>query len=225
MEQLDATLTALETFRHKSPLSREQELRDYLGKFKFSGEAIDKPISVMSGGEKARLALLELMMSGSNLLILDEPTNHLDINAMEVIEDALLEFDGTLIIVSHDRYLLKKIPTAILELSQDGITTYLGNYDYYEEKSGSVGSAKQYIKNEKKDDLNERLEFLENIKKRDHNKLGRDLELFTTVDVIGQGLPIMLPKGAKVIQKTLCPLCARFAAKTGNLPRSRRSST
>ena len=124
----------------------ETQLRGLLGRFLFKGEDVFKLVGDLSGGEKARLALLELMMSGSNLLILDEPTNHLDINAMEVIEDALLEFDGTLIIVSHDRYLLKKIPTAILELSQDGITTYLGNYDYYEQKLGSVGSAKQYVK-------------------------------------------------------------------------------
>ena len=122
-------------------------LRGLLGRFLFIGEDVFKLVGDLSGGEKARLSLLELMMSGSNLLILDEPTNHLDINAMEVIEDALLEFEGTLIIVSHDRYLLKKIPTAILELSQDGITTYLGNYDYYEEKLGQVGSAKQYVKN------------------------------------------------------------------------------
>ena len=122
------------------------ELRSLLGRFLFTGEDVFKTVGQLSGGEKARLALLELMMSGANLLIMDEPTNHLDVNAMEVIEDALLSFDGTLIIVSHDRYLLKKVPTAILELTPTGINTYLGNYDYYEEKSSAVSSGKQYIK-------------------------------------------------------------------------------
>ena len=125
----------------------QTELRNLLGRFLFTGDDVFKTIDQLSGGEKARLALLELMMSGANLLIMDEPTNHLDANSMEVIEDALLSFSGTLIIVSHDRYLLKKVPTAILELTKDGINTYLGNYDYYEEKSSSVGSAKQYIAN------------------------------------------------------------------------------
>ncbi len=124
----------------------QTELRALLGRFLFIGEDVFKTVGQLSGGEKARLALLELMMSGANLLIMDEPTNHLDIKAMEVIEDALLSFPGTLVIVSHDRYLLKKVPTSILELSQSGITTYLGNYDYYEEKSSSVGSAKAYMK-------------------------------------------------------------------------------
>lgn len=125
----------------------QTELRNLLGRFLFTGDDVFKTVGQLSGGEKARLALLELMMSGANLLIMDEPTNHLDSNSMEVIEDALLSFSGTLIIVSHDRYLLKKVPTAILELTEDGINTYLGNYDYYEEKSSSVGSAKQYIAN------------------------------------------------------------------------------
>ena len=123
----------------------QTELRALLGRFLFTGEDVFKTVGQLSGGEKARLALLELMMSGANLLIMDEPTNHLDSNSMEVIEDALLSFNGTLIIVSHDRYLLKKVPTAILELTSGGINTYLGNYDYYEEKSGAIGSAKQYV--------------------------------------------------------------------------------
>ena len=85
------------------------------------------------------------MMTGANFLILDEPTNHLDIAAKEVFEDALLDFPGTLLIVSHDRYLLQKIPTAIYELKSDGITPYLGSYDYYEQKSSSVTSGKAYL--------------------------------------------------------------------------------
>ena len=125
----------------------QTELRALLGRFLFRGEDVFKPVGELSGGEKARLALLELMMSGANLLIMDEPTNHLDVNAMEVIEDALLSFEGTVIVVSHDRYLLKKVPTAILELTENGMVSYLGNYDYYEEKNASIGSANKYIGN------------------------------------------------------------------------------
>ncbi|HCU08693.1 MAG TPA: ABC transporter ATP-binding protein, partial [Clostridiales bacterium] len=99
----------------------------------------------LAGGEKARLSLLKLMLSGANLLIMDEPTNHLDIQAKEVFEDALAAFPGTLLIVSHDRYLLSKIPTAICELNADGLRVFLGGYDYYSEKSRSLTSGKSYL--------------------------------------------------------------------------------
>jgi len=100
----------------------------------------------LSGGEKARLALLKLMMSGSNVLILDEPTNHLDIESKEVFEEALLEFPGTCIIVSHDRYFLNKIPTRIIELTPEGAENYLGAYDYYvEKKQQQILSGKKYL--------------------------------------------------------------------------------
>jgi ATP-binding cassette subfamily F protein 3 len=89
----------------------------------------------ISGGEKAKLSLLKLMLSGANTLVLDEPTNHLDIESKEVVEDALLEFGGTLIIVSHDRYLLTRIPDRILELTENGIVEYKGNFEYYLEKT------------------------------------------------------------------------------------------
>ena len=100
----------------------------------------------LSGGEKARLALLKLMMSGANVLILDEPTNHLDIDSKEVFEEALLDYPGTVIVVSHDRYFLNKIPTRILELEKTGLTEYLGTYDYYVEKKAAVESGKKYLK-------------------------------------------------------------------------------
>jgi ATP-binding cassette subfamily F protein 3 len=123
----------------------QTELRSLLGRFLFKGDDVFKLVGDLSGGEKARLSLLELMMTGANVLIMDEPTNHLDINAMEVIEDALLAFEGTLVIVSHDRYLLKKLPTAIYELGENGITAFLGNYDYYEEKSAEAHPTKYSI--------------------------------------------------------------------------------
>ncbi len=99
----------------------------------------------LSGGEKARLSLLKMMLSGSNVLILDEPTNHLDIESKEVFEDALMDFPGTVIVVSHDRYFLNKIPTKIFELGHEGITTYLGTYNYYVEKKQEIESGKKYL--------------------------------------------------------------------------------
>lgn len=123
----------------------QQDIRSLLGRFLFHGDDVFKKVKDLAGGEKARLSLLKLMLSGANLLLMDEPTNHLDINAKEVFEDALLSFPGTLIIISHDRYLLKKIPTAIYELHAGGIRVFLGDYDYYTEKSESLSSGKSYL--------------------------------------------------------------------------------
>ncbi len=142
---LDDDKTVLDEL-HSSYIKYDQtELRSMLGRLGFYGDDVFKRVSELAGGEKARLSLLKLMMTGANFLVMDEPTNHLDINAREVFEDALLDFPGTLLIVSHDRYLLEKIPTAIYELKPDGITKYLGNYDYYERKSASVTSGKAYL--------------------------------------------------------------------------------
>ena len=123
------------------------DLRKILGSFLFRGDDVFKKVKDLAGGEKARLALLKLMMSGSNLLIFDEPTNHLDIAAKEVFEDAVLKFPGTIIIVSHDRYLLQHVPTAILELKEDGMVRYPGRYDYYEEKRGTLERGKDAASN------------------------------------------------------------------------------
>ncbi len=124
-----------------------QDLRSILGSFLFHGDDVFKKVGDLAGGEKARLSLLKLMMSGANFLIFDEPTNHLDISAKEVFEEALMAFPGTILIVSHDRYLLQRIPTAIYELGTEGITVYLGGYDYYSEKREALGSGKSYLKN------------------------------------------------------------------------------
>ncbi|MCR4805113.1 MAG: ABC-F family ATP-binding cassette domain-containing protein [Clostridia bacterium] len=142
---LDMNKTVLDEI-HSTYIKYDQvELRKLLGRLGFYGDDVFKQVKDLAGGEKAKLSLLKLMMTGANFLILDEPTNHLDIAAKEVFEDALMEFPGTLLIVSHDRYLLQKIPTAIYELGRDGITVYLGSYDYYEQKSSSVSSGKAYL--------------------------------------------------------------------------------
>ena len=110
------------------------ELRGFLGSFLFRGDDVFKEINKLSGGEKCRINLLKLMLSKSNLLLLDEPTNHLDIPSREALEESILSYDGTLIVISHDRYFLNKVINRILELQEDGVSEYLGNYSYYTEK-------------------------------------------------------------------------------------------
>ncbi len=127
-------MSVIEELRGSYHLYSDTELRNILGRFLFRGEDVFLKVGSLSGGEKARLTLAKLMMSGANTLILDEPTNHMDIESREVFEEALAEFEGTSVIVSHDRYFLEKIPTRILELTPEGAVEYLGNYDYYLEK-------------------------------------------------------------------------------------------
>lgn len=116
------------------PLQPEKEIRTILGNFLFTGDDVLKPVSSLSGGQKARLALAKLMMQKSNLLILDEPTNHLDLNSKEILENALIDYPGTLLFVSHDRYFINRVTTTVVELSTEGAQEYLGDYDYYVEK-------------------------------------------------------------------------------------------
>lgn len=143
---LNGANTVIDELHDAYKLYTETELRNILGRFLFRGEAVFLRVSSLSGGEKARLALLKLMMSGANVLVLDEPTNHLDIESKEVFEEALLEFPGTCIIVSHDRYFLNRIPTRILELTPQGVENYLGTYDYYvEKKQQQIQSGKKYL--------------------------------------------------------------------------------
>lgn len=117
------------------PLKPEKEIRTILGNFLFSGDDVLKTVSTLSGGEKARLALAKLMMQKANFLILDEPTNHLDLDSKEILENALIDYPGTILFVSHDRYFINRITTKVVELSGNGAAEYLGDYDYYVEKS------------------------------------------------------------------------------------------
>ena len=143
---LDPANTVVGELQDAYRLYSEPELRNILGRFLFRGESVFLNVGDLSGGEKARLALLKLMMSGANVLVLDEPTNHLDIESKEVFEEALLDFPGTCIIVSHDRYFLNRIPTRIIELTKTGIDNYLGTYDYYvEKKQQLIQSGKKYM--------------------------------------------------------------------------------
>ena len=124
------------------PGKTETEIRTLLGSFLFTGDDVFKTVSVLSGGEKARLSLLKLILSKSNFLLLDEPTNHLDINSKEVLEEALIKYNGTIFMISHDRYFINRVSTKILELKKKGIDQYLGNYDYYMEKKKEASLSK-----------------------------------------------------------------------------------
>lgn len=121
------------------------QIRSILARFLFTGDDIFKEISTLSGGEKSRVSLIKLMLSEANFLLMDEPTNHLDIDSKEALEDALLDYDGTLFVISHDRYFLNKVTDKILELSREGVDEYLGNYNYYLEKKNSLNEEEEEI--------------------------------------------------------------------------------
>jgi ATP-binding cassette, subfamily F, member 3 len=161
-EQSDLNLekTVLDEVWDEFPNMTTTQLRNALAAFLFTGDDVFKYISTLSGGEKCRINLLKLMLSKSNFLLLDEPTNHLDINSREALEDSLLSYDGTLLVISHDRYFLNKVIDKIYELKEDGIKEYLGNYSYYiekkknpqryEEELANAGKTKTQIQEERK---------------------------------------------------------------------------
>jgi ATP-binding cassette subfamily F protein 3 len=130
LARLDDGKTVLEETMDATGL-KMPEARDLLGAFLFSGEDVFKKVSALSGGERNRLSLAEIVVSGANLLLLDEPTNNLDIPALEALEEALLEYRGTIFFISHDRYFLRKLATRVIELEEKRLTNYLGGYDYY----------------------------------------------------------------------------------------------
>jgi len=130
-EMLDPERTALEEVMNAASFETAPHVRTLLGAFLFSGDAVEKRTSVLSGGERSRLALAKLLVEPSNCLLLDEPTNHLDLTAKEVLLDALLAYTGTLVIVAHDRYLLDRLPTLVIEVGSGKAVRYLGNYEDY----------------------------------------------------------------------------------------------
>ncbi|MEQ8975169.1 MAG: ABC-F family ATP-binding cassette domain-containing protein [Coleofasciculus sp. C1-SOL-03] len=133
-EALESTKTVMETIHDEVPNWKNEEVRTLLGRFLFSGETAFKKVASLSGGEKARLALAKMLLRPANLLLLDEPTNHLDIPAKEMLEEALQHYDGTVIIVSHDRYFISQVATKIVEIRDGEFRTYLGDYHYYLDK-------------------------------------------------------------------------------------------
>ncbi|AUJ25139.1 MULTISPECIES: ABC-F family ATP-binding cassette domain-containing protein [Virgibacillus] len=140
---LNSSKTVLMELWDDYPTTNEKDIRTVLGNFLFSGEDVLKPVNALSGGEKARLALAKLMMQQANFLILDEPTNHLDIDSKEVLEAALIDFPGTILFVSHDRYFINKIADQVVEMQKVKTTIYLGDYDYYLEKKAEEAELKR----------------------------------------------------------------------------------
>ncbi len=161
-EDLSPEKTVLEEIWDAFPRLSQTEIRSALAVFLFRGEEVFKPISALSGGERARVLLLKLMLSEANFLLLDEPTNHLDIPSREALESALLEYEGTLLVISHDRYFMNRIADTIYTLSPKGIKAYTGNYDAYleqsKDKKETAPSAGQPIKEKKENTYKKRKE-------------------------------------------------------------------
>jgi ATP-binding cassette subfamily F protein 3 len=149
-KNLNPTLTVLEELWSAYPYLEEARIRTVLGNFLFSGEDVFKKVAGLSGGEKARLSLAKLMLQNANVLVLDEPTNHLDLYSKEVLESSLMDYEGTLLFISHDRYFLNKMAERILELHPDGVENFLGNYDDYLEKKKELAELKGELANEAK---------------------------------------------------------------------------
>ena len=148
-QNLDLSKTALDEVWDTFPNMTQTEVRSALASFLFKGDEVFKPLSKMGGGERARVSLLKLMLKGSNFLLLDEPTNHLDASSREELEKTLLDYSGTMLIVSHDRYFINKIADRILLLTNNGVKEYLGNYDYYLERTTAEKSGAVPIENKK----------------------------------------------------------------------------
>ena len=131
METLDPNDTVFESIQKVSPSWSETQMRTYLGSFMFTGDEIEKYIKVLSGGEKARIAMARMLVEPSHILLLDEPTNHLDIMTRNIVETALKQFTGSIVCISHDRHFLNKVTNLICEVDSGGIRMFEGNYDYY----------------------------------------------------------------------------------------------
>lgn len=142
-QNLDLEKTAIDEVWDAFPALTQTEVRSALASFLFKGEEVFKPLAKMSGGERARISLLKLMLKGSNMLLLDEPTNHLDAASREELENTLLDYSGTMLIISHDRYFINKLADRVLALKPDGVKEYLGNYDFYLERTKDEGTEKQ----------------------------------------------------------------------------------
>ena len=168
--------TVIDEIWDANPHLTQTEVRNMLGAFLFENEDVFKKISSLSGGERARVAILKLILSQSNFLLLDEPTNHLDIDSKEVLEEALVNYTGTIFTISHDRYFLNKVVDKILVLGENGVTEYLGNYDYYIEKKRQLSEmnkeentetkTKTQLKEEKRKEKEQR-----EIERRSKNKI------------------------------------------------------
>ena len=151
-QNLDLSKTAIDEIWDRFPNMSQTEVRSSLAAFLFKGEDVFKPLSKMSGGERARVSLLKLMLKGSNFLLLDEPTNHLDASSREELENTLRDYSGTMLIISHDRYFINKLADRVLVLDKNGIREYLGNYDYYLEHTKAETEEKKNLQSDERKD-------------------------------------------------------------------------
>ncbi len=151
LSSLDLNMTVLETVHRKFPTKTEYEIRSMLARFLIEDEDVFKRIREMSGANRAKVALCIIVFERSNVLVLDEPTNHLDYKAKEALDTALSRYEGTVIMVSHDRYLLNSVPNKIIEMKPNEVVIYNGNYDYYKEHNQPTSSEKT-VKSEKDND-------------------------------------------------------------------------
>lgn len=187
-EDLHPERTVLDEVWDAFPTLPEKEIRTVLGNFLFSGDDVQKKIGSLSGGERARVALARLLFGKANFLILDEPTNHLDLFSKEVLEEALMEYPGTILFVSHDRYFMNKIATGILELTKEGLTFYPGNYDYYVEKKMELEELAPPVQEVKTEISQGKEKFLQDkeSKKRERQKQRKIEELEKRIEQLEQ---------------------------------------
>lgn len=171
-ENLCYDKTVLDEIYDTYPKKNLTEIRNALAAFLFKGDDVFKPISALSGGERARVSLAKLMLSGANLLLLDEPTNHLDINSREALEEALLTYDGTMFIVSHDRYFINKLANKIMYMRTGGLENYVGNYDYFLEKFKQSPDKKEVVRVSNKENYLEQ-KRMESEKRKNASKIER----------------------------------------------------
>ena len=190
LDNLSLDKTVMDEIWDEFPKLEHFQIRKYLAEFLFVGDDIFKSVEELSGGERGRLSLLKIMLKGANFLVLDEPTNHLDIDSKEILEDALLKYEGTVLSISHDRYFLNKTVDKIFEMKEDGINTFLGNYDYYLEKtSESVPQEENFktrteIEKEKREEREERKKnkVLRKKKEKVEKEISEIEEKLSTID-------------------------------------------
>ncbi len=190
LDNLSLDKTVMDEIWDEFPKLEHFQIRKYLAEFLFVGDDIFKSVEELSGGERGRLSLLKIMLKGANFLVLDEPTNHLDIDSKEILEDALLKYEGTVLSISHDRYFLNKTVDKIFEMKEDGINTFLGNYDYYLEKTSDSEPEEENFKTrteiekEKREEREERKKnkLLRKKKEKVEKEISEIEEKLSTID-------------------------------------------